>query len=131
MSQSNVLWGNFIPFKNLVIDEQSFVKALTSQTQIINQNAEIEEKLRKLSDLNKKSITFKAVNILDKGTDTSSGFANISVEADKLSANIEETIKSIVEKIKQQIQKKCLIIFILQIQNLMIASLHLMLPIED
>lgn len=100
LSKSNVLWGNFIPFKNLVIDEQSFVKALTSQTQIKNQNAEIEEKLKKLSDLNKKSITFKAVNILDKGTDTSSGFANINVEADNLFNNIKETIKSIEEKNK-------------------------------
>lgn len=100
LSKSNALWGNFIPFKNLVMDEQSFVKALTAQTQIINQNADIDEKLKKLSDLNKKAILFKAINIKDKSTDVAPSFANIVVEAELLAQNIKSSIIDIKEKAK-------------------------------
>ena len=100
LSKSNSLWGNFIPFKNLVMDEQSFVKALTAQTQIINQNADIDEKLKKLADLNKKAILFRATNIADKNKDVAPSFVNTILEAELLAQNIKSSIIDIKEKAK-------------------------------
>lgn len=94
LNKSNALWGNFIPFKNLNMDEQSYVKALTTQTQLLNQNKEIEEKLNKLSDLNKKAIIFGASNIKDS-TETNPNFYNAVAEAKLLTNSIHNTINEI------------------------------------
>lgn len=56
LSKRNVLWGNFIPFKSLIVDEQSYVKAITAQSRIIATNNELEGKLAKLSELNGQAI---------------------------------------------------------------------------
>lgn len=54
LSKNNTLWGNFIPFKNLVMDEASFEKVLTAQATIINFNDQISTKLEKVKDLSAK-----------------------------------------------------------------------------
>ena len=53
------MWGNFIPFKNLVLDEASYAQAQNSLISITNTNSAIENSeikptsLRKLSKGNR------------------------------------------------------------------------------
>ena len=55
LQKRNALWGNFIPFKNLVMDEQSYKLANQGLISILNKNNEVEKKLLQLSDLEAKS----------------------------------------------------------------------------
>lgn len=48
--KNNVTWGNFIPFKTLSIDEQSFTSTMRAQTLILKNNKDIDAKLEKLAD---------------------------------------------------------------------------------
>lgn len=53
LERNNSLWGGFIPFKNLVIDELSYAKVLSSERRLINTVGLIEnniEELRKLDN---------------------------------------------------------------------------------
>lgn len=56
LAKSNSLWGNFIPFKNLVMDEQSFAKSVMQQGKINLQTNDLNAKLQKLSDLRRRMI---------------------------------------------------------------------------
>lgn len=47
----NAVWGNFIPFKNLVIDEESYKQLLNSYASINTINDKITSSLRKIEDL--------------------------------------------------------------------------------
>lgn len=64
LTKSNALWGNFIPFKNLVIDEQSFALAQNAQFRIVQRNQDLDKKLQKLQDLNNQAAIFGAGNAL-------------------------------------------------------------------
>jgi len=50
LSKYNVTWGNFIPFKTLSIDEQSFTSTIRAQTLILKNNKDIDLKLEKLAE---------------------------------------------------------------------------------
>lgn len=96
LTKSNTLWGNFIPFKNLIMDEQSYVKALNTQFRINEQNRDLEAKLQKLADLNKKAIVFGSINLfLDAKQNFNPNFLNAKAEAAALSSNIETIIRNI------------------------------------
>jgi hypothetical protein len=66
LTLNNTLWGNFIPFKSLVVDEQSFAKALQGQFRIVQKNTELDSQIDKLKDLNRKAQLFGATNIFSK-----------------------------------------------------------------
>jgi len=53
LTKNNIIWGNFIPFKNLVMDEQSYAQVLQAQFKAQQRNADLDAKLQKLSELNK------------------------------------------------------------------------------
>lgn len=102
LTKNNTLWGNFIPFKNLVIDESSYVKALSTQTSILEKNAILESQIAKLSDLNHQIIMFGAVNVMASeprlgvlGGIGNTGFFKIRKQIEKLQIEIEETKKQI------------------------------------
>lgn len=97
LSKRNSLWGNFIPFKNLIIDEQSYIKAITAQSRLVSQNNELEAKLEKLSDLNRHAILFGAVNVLSPQNQQVFDPDLAKIEATKavLQADIDSTISSI------------------------------------
>lgn len=46
LTKNNVLWGNFIPFKTLSIDEQAFAKVLSSEFSINRKVKELDDKLQ-------------------------------------------------------------------------------------
>lgn len=73
LKQNNALWGDFIPFKNLVVDEQTFTKVLDSTTSINNANTQINGLLQQIQD------TTNKLYILQKGG------ANISAASNQIS----------------------------------------------
>lgn len=67
LAKSNALWGNFIPFKNLVMNEQAIAQAMKAQLTITTINADLDSKLNKLKDLQQSLTTLGAVNALLSG----------------------------------------------------------------
>lgn len=63
LTKRNSLWGNFIPFKNLVVDDKTFSKALQSQFTTTRRNQQIDEKIKKLNDLNNQAQGLNASSI--------------------------------------------------------------------
>jgi hypothetical protein len=62
--KSNTLWGNFIPFKNLIINEDAFARAQQAQFSIVNTNNDLNNKIKQLQTLNNLSVVFGAGNVL-------------------------------------------------------------------
>lgn len=51
LSKNNLLWGNFIPFKNLVLDEATYNNKMQAQITATKRNTILNSKLEKLRDL--------------------------------------------------------------------------------
>ena len=94
LSKKNVLWGNFIPFKSLVVDEQTYVKAITAQSRLIAQNNELEDSLQKLSGLNGQAIL----------SGLAENFASNKGSSDPILDNIEAAKAVLQEKIDADIK---------------------------
>ena len=52
--KNNLLWGNFIPFKNLVMSEATFQKIITAQFRVQQLNSSIDDQLKQIKDLKSK-----------------------------------------------------------------------------
>lgn len=96
LTKSNMLWGNFIPFKNLVIDEQSFALAMQSQFRIIQRNKDLDAKIQKLADLNRQATIFSAASVLSNiGSSFNPQFLEIKSQLDSLQSSIQNDIDGI------------------------------------
>jgi hypothetical protein len=68
LEKRNALWGNFIPFKNLIMDEEAFAKAQQGLFSILNINNDIENNLNQIRELDADAIKYNMhfnVNVLD------------------------------------------------------------------
>lgn len=102
LSKSNALWGNFVPFKNLVVSEQSFAKALTAQFTVTQQNDALNAQLKELSDLNNKLVLAGVSSILGDTSGTGDPNAiNLKSQADVLQKSADALVNKIQESIKQ------------------------------
>jgi len=70
LSRNNLLWGNFIPFKSLSVNEEEYAKRLKGQFDIVNQNDKINDKLNKLKDIYDKLKIFGVAEILNDSKDS-------------------------------------------------------------
>ena len=102
LSKRNVLWGNFIPFKSLIMDEQTYIKALTDQSRITQINTKLEEKIAKLSDLNNYAVLNGLASAL---TNKSEAGTTKSDEISKLKDEINKDISEIQDQDKAFYQK--------------------------
>ncbi len=95
LAKSNNIWGNFIPFKTLSIDEQSFSKMMNSQFSIIRINKDLEAKLKKKAEVQQAADMFayaKANALVDK--DKYDGdYQKAQAESDKLTKETNKLIK--------------------------------------
>lgn len=71
LAKNNLLWGNFIPFKNLTVDEATFAKHLQGQFRISNLNSRLDEYLQKYTKLQEdlqmwNAFKFTGIKIEDK-----------------------------------------------------------------
>jgi hypothetical protein len=95
LSKRNVLWGNFIPFKNLVIDEQTYAKAISAQSRIANSNNELEIKIKKLAELNNYSTLNDLANSFSKVKSPDNAKSSIAAQQSILDKGIRSDIKAI------------------------------------
>lgn len=95
--KNNVVWGNFIPFKNLVMDEASYAQTLQAQFRVIQQNNDLNNKLQKLADLNKQVLLFGAANIFvqNNSNQFSASFTQAQGQKNQLEAQIRGIILNI------------------------------------
>ena len=99
--KNNALWGNFIPFKNLVIDEASFSLAQNSQFKIVQKNSELDSNLKKLQDLNNQAAIFSSANVLTNAPK----FFTPQFEAVKAAATaLQKSIQSDIDAIAKEDQ---------------------------
>lgn len=59
ISKNNMIWGNFVPFKNLVVNDREIINTISAQATISKKNSEISAKLEKIA---------KAQNVINKMT---------------------------------------------------------------
>lgn len=52
LKKNNALWGNFLPFKNLVVSEAAYAQALQTSFDINKKNTQIESGLKRIQELN-------------------------------------------------------------------------------
>lgn len=96
LAKSNSLWGNFIPFKNLVMDEQSFAKSAMQQGKINLQTNDLNAKLQRLSSLKERLILNGSINKFSKGeSNTNTEYIRLQSEYDKLATSITNNISDI------------------------------------
>jgi hypothetical protein len=87
LTKSNTLWGNFIPYKNLVMNEQAIAQAMQAQLTVTNANADLDSKLKKFNDLQKALTGLGAINALSTN----------------LPANISQSVASQIKDLQGQV----------------------------
>jgi len=102
LTKNNVVWGNFIPFKNLVMDESAFAKTLQAQFRSTQLNNDLNNKLQKLSDLNKSVLLFGAANVFVQNN--SNQFSAEYTKAQALKDQLEGQIQGIILNIQKEDQ---------------------------
>jgi hypothetical protein len=96
LSKNNTLWGNFIPFKSLSVDEQTYAKAQFNQFQITKNNALLDDQIKQLQTLQQQSLLYTSIKNYAPGfATTDPNFIDLSTQIDNLSANINTTVNNI------------------------------------
>lgn len=63
--KNNLLWGNFIPFKNLYVDESTYANMIKSQLTVLNANDKIDQQLRDVQTTTNQLQLVLGVNLSD------------------------------------------------------------------
>ncbi len=104
LTKSNLLWGNFIPFKNLTISEQAYASALQNTLQITTLNQKIEENLKKFNELNSQAEIMGVANLeseqVGAATVAQDALVKLKASKDALYNDINNQIKELQEKSK-------------------------------
>lgn len=96
ISKNNTLWGNFIPFKSLTMDEQTYAQAQANQFTITQSNQLLDNQLQQLQTLQQQSALYTAVkNYAPNLSTTDPNFIDVSTQITNLVANINSTITNI------------------------------------
>jgi hypothetical protein len=105
LSKNNLLWGNFIPFKTLTIDESTYAQRIQGQFDFQNQNDDLNNKLKKLQEISQELNNFQVIKSLDvigqlKTEQKSIGNRETDLKAQyqKLTEEINSAIRSLSEK---------------------------------
>lgn len=96
LSKNNTLWGNFIPFKSLSVDEQTYATAQFNQFQITKNNSLLDTQIQQLQTLQQQSVLYTAINNYAPSLATTDpNFVDLSSQIQNLSTNINQTISNI------------------------------------
>ncbi len=95
LKKRNLQWGDFIPFKNLVVDDQTYMKMLDTTLTINNTNAQIDQILQQIQDKQNQ------INSLQKGGDTaSSAVQQLKTQLATLTSQLSTQTKSIQDNLQ-------------------------------
>lgn len=97
LSKRNTLWGNFIPYKNLTMNENTIAQSMKAQLSIQNSNSQLDQMLQQLSDLNKNAQLYGAINALSQNTSANNDVAKNSLQ------NVQAQIQNLTNQINAQI----------------------------
>lgn len=96
ISKNNTLWGNFIPFKNLVVDEATYAAAQRQQFRTAQLNADLDKKLKQYRDLNQQTTLFDSLNDYAKNTGNATPpFQNLRADLNNIKGEIDTIISNI------------------------------------
>lgn len=104
LTDQNRPWGNFVPFKNLIMNESMVAEALKLQQSASNRNDDLDKKLRDLADLNNAAVAQGAVNALLLGNARApenalaSKIENLKTQISSLQKDINKSIDKIREE---------------------------------
>jgi hypothetical protein len=105
LQKTNITWGNFIPYKNLTMDEASFAQAMQGQFRIFQQNQDLNAKLQQLSVLNQQVTMFGAAQALITGTpDQALQFSQDKLKAENQKQVLAGQIQSLIAAQQKQDQ---------------------------
>jgi hypothetical protein len=107
LSKTNTLWGNFLPYKNLVMNESAIAQILQSQMTITQSNADLDGKLQQLDDLGKSVVGLGAINVFsqqlpsDVAASTQSKFKDLQAQITNVTNSITASITQYQSATKQ------------------------------
>lgn len=107
LSKSNTLWGNFLPFKNLVMNESAIAQILQVQLTTTQLNSDLDAKLQQLSDLGKAAVGLGAINAFsqnlpsDIAASTKSQLSNLQTQITNLSNSVTSAVTQYQSTTKQ------------------------------
>lgn len=96
LRKNNTLWGNFVPFKSLTVDEQTYAKAQFNQFQIAKNNSILDNQIRQLQVLQQQSDLYTSISDYAPNLSTTDlNFISLTSQIQNLSSNINQTIANI------------------------------------
>jgi hypothetical protein len=100
--KNNITWGNFIPFKNLKMDEQSFAKMMQNQISATQRNQQLDNVVQKLADAQNQINLFGQAAILDPSL--SSQFNTNVSTAKSIASQLQTQANNLIQQIQSQNQ---------------------------
>lgn len=98
LTKNNIIWGNFIPFKNLSMDEQSFAKAMQSQFRVLQKNKDLDAKLQQLAEAQRRANMFASTDAI--AVAQADKFKQDYLKAQSITSKLQEQISSIINTIQ-------------------------------
>jgi hypothetical protein len=102
LTKNNIIWGNFIPFKNLSIDEQSFAKSMQGQFRILQNNQDLNSKLQKLAEAQRRANMFSSTDAI--AVANKDKFSSQYEKAKSIVSELTTEINSIISRIQKDDQ---------------------------
>ncbi|CAM6003620.1 unnamed protein product [Sphagnum balticum] len=97
LQKTNITWGNFVPYKNLNMDEASFARAMQGQFRAVQQNQDLNSKLQQLAALSQQVNIFAAAQVLSTGTTNQAlQFSQDKLKAENLKTTLATQIKALI-----------------------------------
>jgi hypothetical protein len=100
LTKNNITWGNFIPFKNLNMDDQTFAQLMQKQINAVQVNQQLDGILSELANAQRQVNMFSQAVVLNPSRES-------QFSPDKLTAqNTVTTLQAQANALIQQIQKQ-------------------------
>lgn len=96
LTKNNITWGNFIPYKNLVMDEQTFAKAMQGQIAAVNRNNELDSLIQQLATAKNNVALFGSAHALTTNPGQQTQYTNNAIEAQNQATQLSIQINAII-----------------------------------
>ena len=97
LAKTNLLWGNFIPFKSLTMNQSAIAQALQGQISATTINSDLDSKLNQLATLQTTATSLGAVNVFSiaRGAQTSQQSDAVSSQLKGIQSQVTNLTNSI------------------------------------
>jgi hypothetical protein len=96
LTRNNITWGNFIPFKNLMMDEQTFAKAMQGQIAAVNRNNELDSLIQQLATAKNNVALFSSAQALETNPAQQTQYHNNQLSAQNQATQLTTQINAII-----------------------------------